>query len=293
MIEGELLTGLDNEPSNIREILEMEMLERPEYWENYYGGNNHQRHLARKFSFSDRIRYYWPAQSAQISLAKLIQNLRDVGLPLSLVSQFFPIQYERIRRNQIENDPIRLILDHIQRVYERYSFACGGSELSEENISPANLPDMNKLELELKANLEAHVGPTVEADDALYDAKEKLKRARTRAARRTAQDGVDAAQAKYDEERETHKQLQTGYNDAKAKAAEEEEITLFSLGERDLPTIRDLTGEIASKDVTVRTQGPAGTKDYKFFLRKYSLKDENMNLHYRGRWIITVIEPLD
>jgi D-tagatose-1,6-bisphosphate aldolase subunit GatZ/KbaZ len=124
MIEKVLLSNLEEEPSNIREIIEMEMVARPEYWEKYYSGNMYQRHLARKFSFSDRIRYYWPADRVQESLVKLIQNLRDVNLPLSLVSQFFPIQYEKIRRNQIDNEPATLILDHIQLVYERYSRAC-------------------------------------------------------------------------------------------------------------------------------------------------------------------------
>ena len=124
MIEKELSSNLEEEPSNIREILEMEMVARPEYWEKYYSGNIYQRHLARKFSFSDRIRYYWPADRVQESLAKLIQNLQDVNLPLSLVSQFFPIQYEKIRRKQINNEPAILIMDHIQLVYERYSLAC-------------------------------------------------------------------------------------------------------------------------------------------------------------------------
>jgi D-tagatose-1,6-bisphosphate aldolase subunit GatZ/KbaZ len=135
MIEKELLSGLDKEPSNIREILEMEMVARPEYWEKYYSGNTYQRHLARKFSFSDRIRYYWPADRVQESLANLLQNLRDVSLPLSLVSQFFPIQYERIRRKQIDNDPVAIILDHIQLVIEKYSLACTGPQMNKENNS--------------------------------------------------------------------------------------------------------------------------------------------------------------
>ena len=135
MIEKELLSGLDKEPSNIREILEMEMVARPEYWEKYYSGNMYQRHLARKFSFSDRIRYYWPVDRVQESLANLLQNLRDVSLPLSLVSQFFPIQYERIRRKQIDNDPVALILDHIQLVIEKYSQACTEPQMSKENNS--------------------------------------------------------------------------------------------------------------------------------------------------------------
>jgi len=82
--------------------------------------------MARKFSFSDRIRYYWPVDSVQISLSTLIENLREIGLPLSLVNLFFPFQFEKIRMDQIENDPVAIILDHIQRVYQRYLLACFG-----------------------------------------------------------------------------------------------------------------------------------------------------------------------
>jgi len=126
MIEEEISTGLKKESSNIREIVDLEMVARPEYWEKYYHGNNYQLLMARKFSFSDRIRYYWPVDSVQISLSKLIENLREIGLPLSLVSLFFPIQFEKIRMDQIENDPVAIILDHIQRVFERYLLACFG-----------------------------------------------------------------------------------------------------------------------------------------------------------------------
>jgi len=126
MIEEEISTGLKKESSNIREIVDLEMVARPEYWEKYYHGNNYQLLMARKFSFSDRIRYYWPVDNVQISLSNLIENLREIGLPLSLVSLFFPIQFEKIRMDQIENDPVAIILDHIQRVFERYLLACFG-----------------------------------------------------------------------------------------------------------------------------------------------------------------------
>ncbi len=56
--------------------------------------------------------------------------------------------------------------------------------VTEENIAPATLPEMNKTELELKKKLEDHVGPVTDADDALYGAQEELKAARTGAARR-------------------------------------------------------------------------------------------------------------
>ncbi len=165
-------------------------------------------------------------------------------------------------------------------------------KVSEENINPANLPELEKLEKDYKKKLEDHVGPTVDADDALYAAKDKLRTARTRAARSAAQREVDAAQVKFDEEREIHRQLQRNYNEAKAAAAREEEISTFSLGAGDLPNIRELQGDVHSMEVEVMLQTDAGQKNYNFWLRRYNLRDETLGRNYRGRWIIVVIEPL-
>jgi hypothetical protein len=165
--------------------------------------------------------------------------------------------------------------------------------VTEEKIEPAQLPAEDKTEKELKKNLEDHVGPTLDLEDALYEANENLKNARTAAAKRAAQKEVDEAQAKYDEEREKHAQMQKDYNDATATARKEEEIAEFSLGARNLPNIRELTGDVHSMEVDVRAKGQAGTKDYRFYLRRYILMDETLNLPHRGRWIIVKIEPLD
>jgi hypothetical protein len=100
-------------------------------------------------------------------------------------------------------------------------------------------------------------------------------------------------QAKFDQEREIHRQLQKDYNDAKAAAARDEQIALFSLNQRQLANIRDLTGSVLSKDVDVEVVGKDGkTTTYRFYLRRYDLKDEAANLPYRGRWIIVKFEPV-
>ena len=167
-------------------------------------------------------------------------------------------------------------------------------EVGEEIIIAAPLPDLDNNEKELKKKLEDHIGPTVEADDALYAAKEKLDRARTRAARNAAQREMDEAQAKFDEEREIHRQIQKSYNEAKAEAAKEEEIATFSLGAGDLPNIREMQGEAHSKEVKIRGKTKTGEeKNYNFFLKKYDLKDETLDRTYRGRWIIVIMEPID
>ncbi len=165
--------------------------------------------------------------------------------------------------------------------------------VSEEQIGEATLPELNKTELELKKKLEDHVGPVTDADDALYGAQEELKAARTGAARAAAKRKADEAQAKFDEEREIHRVLQREYNEAKAASAREEQIANFSLGAGDVPNIRDLTGTVHSKEVDILVTDKAGQETtYRFYLRRYELKDESLNLTRRGRWIIVRFEPI-
>lgn len=160
--------------------------------------------------------------------------------------------------------------------------------VTEEVIKPATLPDLNKKYLDIKKQVEDSIGITLAASDELDNEKFAEETARTAAAKRAARTKVNAAQTKYDEQYEKHKNNQIEKNDAEAEAQKEEEITLFSLGIKELLNVRDLTGEVSFKEVTLRTVGDEGTKDYKFFLRMYTLQD-----FPKGRYIIVSIVALD
>ncbi len=162
--------------------------------------------------------------------------------------------------------------------------------VSEEKIEPASLPEMNRLELELKKKVEESVGITLDAKDELLDAEYERDQARTRAARRAAQNKVKELQAAYDEIYATHQQLQTDYSEAKAATAREEQIASFSLGAGDITNIRDLTGVVHSKEVDIKVVGKEGTNNYRFYLRMFNLKDEVLNVHRRGQWKIIKFE---
>ena len=165
--------------------------------------------------------------------------------------------------------------------------------ISPEKIEPAVLAQLGAKEAELKKKLEEHVGPTIDAKDVLDVAKEELDTARTKAAKAAAQKKVDEMQAKYDQEFGLHKDLQKGYNDAKAAAAREEEITAFSLGAKNLANIRDLTGNVHSKEVEIKVNlKEGGTKSYRLSMRSYNLKDEATGMKQNGRWVIVKFEPL-
>ncbi len=163
-----------------------------------------------------------------------------------------------------------------------------------ENIQPFILPELNKKELDLKKAEEDHRTPVLEAQDLLYAAKDELDLARTGAARNAAKKKVDQLQAQYDEEYAKHGEIRKEYNDAKTAAAQEEQTAIFSLGLRELPGIRDFTGEAHSKEVDLKVTLKDGTqRTYRAFLRMYQLKDEATGMSHRGSWKITHFDQID
>ena len=127
MMEDALLTGARAKvSSNLQEVLDGAMMENPLHWEKYYAGDDEELKFARKFSFSDRSRYYWPDPAVEASLKTLLVNMGNQPLPASLVSQFLPMQYERIRSGELKSTPHDLIMDKIYFVLDSYSDAAKG-----------------------------------------------------------------------------------------------------------------------------------------------------------------------
>lgn len=165
--------------------------------------------------------------------------------------------------------------------------------VSEEKIEPAGLAEIAAREADLKKQQDAHVPTTLDSKDSLDIAKDDYTTARTAAAKAAAKAKMDAAQAKYDEEYKLHQDIIRQYNEAKAEAAKEEEITIFSLGAGQLPNIRDLKGNVHTKDVQIEVKTKAGAvENYKISMKMYQLKDEAANVNHRGRWVITKIEKI-
>jgi D-tagatose-1,6-bisphosphate aldolase subunit GatZ/KbaZ len=55
----------------------------------------------------------------------LIGNLRKSHIPLTLLSQWLPVQHQKIRSGELENTPSAIIQDKIDDVLSDYSYACG------------------------------------------------------------------------------------------------------------------------------------------------------------------------
>ncbi len=127
MMENEMFTGSRaQDRSNLLDVLEEAMIKNPVYWENYYSGDEEEQNFARKYSYSDRSRYYWADSKVRESLNTLIANVGSRSLPNSLVSQFLPVQYERIRSGDLKSNPHNFIMDKICSVLSCYSDAVKG-----------------------------------------------------------------------------------------------------------------------------------------------------------------------
>jgi hypothetical protein len=161
-----------------------------------------------------------------------------------------------------------------------------------EKVEPFNLPELNAAEIEAKKAQDAQIGPTLDADSALKDAQYERDTSRSAAGKAAAQRKVDELQKAYDEQNTQMQALKKAYNEAKSAASSQEEMAMFSLGVRELPTIRELTGEVHSKEVVVSITNKAGvTKNYKLDMKDYMLKDPS-GRRLPSRWVIIKFEPL-
>ncbi|MGA2503430.1 MAG: class II D-tagatose-bisphosphate aldolase, non-catalytic subunit [Anaerolineales bacterium] len=110
--------------SELVAVLEQVMLRHPQHWQDHYHGTPDQLAFARKFSRSDRIRYYWPLPEVQAALGKLFSNLEGVDIPMSLLSKVAPRLVNQIQTGRNLNHPADLIDASIQAVLDDYQVAC-------------------------------------------------------------------------------------------------------------------------------------------------------------------------
>ena len=121
-VEEQMVTG--DERSDLPAVIERRMLAEPRWWEGYYGGNAGFQRILRRYSYSDRVRYYWPDPEIQAAQSRLMDNLAGRDIPLPLLSQHLPDQYARVRRGELPVEPEALVLDRVRDVLRAYEFAC-------------------------------------------------------------------------------------------------------------------------------------------------------------------------
>jgi D-tagatose-1,6-bisphosphate aldolase subunit GatZ/KbaZ len=93
------------------------------YWKPYYK-NPETLLLDLQYSLSDRIRYYWNVPSVQQAVDALFSELRQRGIPLTLLSQHMPDQYAAVRDGSLVNEPRQLAMFGVTKVLQGYARAC-------------------------------------------------------------------------------------------------------------------------------------------------------------------------
>jgi D-tagatose-1,6-bisphosphate aldolase subunit GatZ/KbaZ len=122
-MEKELYYGKSCRFSNFQEVFEQAMLDQPQNWQKHYHGNAWDLHFARKFSYSDRARYYLPDSKVDESINILIQNINGARIPMTLLSQYMPLQYQSVRAGKTKLNAEALIQDHIGNYIDDYLYA--------------------------------------------------------------------------------------------------------------------------------------------------------------------------
>lgn len=124
-IENEIfLDNGDVKLSGFIDVLEEAMLKSPDNWVKYYHGSENELRMARKYSLSDRCRYYLPVPEVKEAVTRMIKNLNSVKIPLTLLSQYMPVQYTKVRNGQLENVPTSLIKDRVVNCIDDYLYGC-------------------------------------------------------------------------------------------------------------------------------------------------------------------------
>ena len=99
------------------------MVDNPKDWQNYYFGSEHDKELSRKYSFSDRSRYYMSREDIQSSMNRLFENIDSIDLPLGLIKQFFPNVFNKILTEDYPIDSKSLVKSNIIEVIDDYFYA--------------------------------------------------------------------------------------------------------------------------------------------------------------------------
>jgi D-tagatose-1,6-bisphosphate aldolase subunit GatZ/KbaZ len=102
--------------------MEKLMLAEPRWWEPYYPGGATEQRLLRHYSYSDRIRYYWPHPEAKAAVERLKAALLGVAIPTPVLQQFLP----RLAPHAFDSEETfdRLIIASIDEALGQYASAC-------------------------------------------------------------------------------------------------------------------------------------------------------------------------
>jgi len=94
----------------------------PKWWQSHYRGDVA---FKKRYSFSDRIRYYWVEPGLAAAVERLYANLEASGIPESLLGQFLPEAFAPVRDRRLAARPRDLARHRVDLVLRQYATACG------------------------------------------------------------------------------------------------------------------------------------------------------------------------
>ena len=113
----------EEEQAHFIEVMEETMLKHPENWQKHYHGSEKDLVFKRKYSFSDRCRYYFAQPEMQAAIEKLFSNMRKVEIPMGMLRQYMPLQYVKVRDGALTAEPKELVEDFVVHLVEDYNYA--------------------------------------------------------------------------------------------------------------------------------------------------------------------------
>ncbi len=111
--------------SLLMDVVERVMIQDPRHWEHHYAGDEQAIYLLRRYSYSDRVRYYWNAPRVKEAVHTLMSNLQQVAIPETVLSAFLPEEYLAVRAGAQLPDAHSIIIHRIRQVLRSYAAACG------------------------------------------------------------------------------------------------------------------------------------------------------------------------
>ncbi|MBQ3448374.1 MAG: class II D-tagatose-bisphosphate aldolase, non-catalytic subunit, partial [Synergistaceae bacterium] len=109
--------------ANFIETLERIMLENPSNWQKHYHGSDEDKRIARKYSYSDRCRYYFSLPEIKSAIAKLFANINGIEIPAGMLRQFMPSQYRKVRDGALSMKAEALVKDCVAELADDYNYA--------------------------------------------------------------------------------------------------------------------------------------------------------------------------
>jgi D-tagatose 6-phosphate 4-epimerase len=123
-IAAVLVPEIDPEAEPLPAVMERLMLLNPEPWRTHYHGDSAALRVLRHYSYSDRIRYFWPEPEAVLAVDRLFERLEGVVIPPPLISQFLPRFYDRVATGSLPGSARLLALEAVRDVLRGYAAAC-------------------------------------------------------------------------------------------------------------------------------------------------------------------------